>query len=67
MKDKMWEEATLKQRKAIYAAYLLMPDDGIAKATFEQVNVCWAGSRLDMLRYTFCPMCYWDNHSFPTD
>lgn len=54
-----WEDASEAERRAVYEAYLKMPDDGIPKASWEQVNACWTGSNFVMLKYTFCPVGYW--------
>ena len=60
MKDKHWEDATIEERMAVYEAYLLC--DSYPKATWEEANVGWTGSRFTTIKYTFCPMFYWDNH-----
>ena len=54
-----WEQATEADRRAVYRAYTLLPDDGTKKATWEQANSCWAGSNFWTIKFTFCPVGYW--------
>ena len=55
--DRHWEEATLEERKEVYKAYMLC--DSYPKASWEQADACWTGSRFITIKYTFCPVGYW--------
>ena len=54
MKEKMWEQVALEERKAVwmvYRAYLFKTEGW--EITFEQCDIGWTGRRWAMIKYTF--------------